>query len=294
MVVIGRIGIEGLLPFRAASMSDPVWGRGGSSRRWVPNRDDRGRRRPSLRVGSSVESLERRALLSAASEAFVGPSLAGLITQAEHGRSITPAIDRMLVALQSQMLAGPLAGLDAGSASRDDFIVEAQSLEASFESNVNQQLSASFPNAGTLLKLQGRRVVADLIATNQRAEVGLVPVAGLPSSFGATIRSLTAGPIRPQGTTPATLAASTRAFKAEVQALKADLANSTLTTSRLIRPSAPRPRPNGPRSRPTSSSRDSGSPGRPTPRSRRWRARPSRSPGPSPRPRPPRRSWRRP
>ena len=62
-----------------------------------------------------LEHLEDRRLLAAATEAFTGPSLSGLISQAFHGKDTAQAaIKTMLSALQTQLTDGPLANLSSG------------------------------------------------------------------------------------------------------------------------------------------------------------------------------------
>ena len=66
-------------------------------------RESKGRRGARGRV-FLLEHLEDRRLLAAATEAFTGPSLSGLITQAFHGKDTAEAtIKTMLSALQTQL-----------------------------------------------------------------------------------------------------------------------------------------------------------------------------------------------
>ena len=96
--------------------------------------------------GLTLEASRGRALLSTATETFNGPSLSGLIQQAEQGKDTSPqVINQMLSALEGQLTGGPLADLSAGTVDGDGFVVEVQSLETSFEANVDQQLSPEFP-----------------------------------------------------------------------------------------------------------------------------------------------------
>src|SRR5271157_1176963 len=100
-------------------------------------RESKGRRGARGRI-LLLERLEDRRLLAAATEAFTGPSLSRLISQAFHGKDTAQAtIKTMLSALQSQLTDGPLANLSSGVAG-NVFVSEAQSLVASYNQNVDQ------------------------------------------------------------------------------------------------------------------------------------------------------------
>src|SRR5579859_7923041 len=112
-----------------------------------------------------IEVLEQRTLLAASTQTFTGPSLAQLIQMAHDGQNTsTAAINSMLGALQTQLTSGPLADLQASNVDGNGFVAEVQSLEMSYEQNVDKQLSPEFPNIDRLLKLQGQRIVADEIS----------------------------------------------------------------------------------------------------------------------------------
>jgi hypothetical protein len=197
-------------------------------------RGDEARRRKLRRRGFSIESLERRSLLTTTTETFVAPSLSSLITQAEHGKNTSQeGINTMVDALQAQLESGPLADLNSGAVTSNGFITEAQTLETSYEQNVDSQLSPQFPNIDILLKLQGQRVVANLIALNQQSAVDLISSSALATSSQTTIASLSKGPITALGTTSATITSTTSAFVAELNTLSTDLGNSTLTLSQV-------------------------------------------------------------
>jgi hypothetical protein len=196
-------------------------------------RDGRGRRGRGARRGFSIESLERRALLAAASETFTGPNLAVLINQAEHGKNTMQAqVDVMLTALRSQMQSGPLADFEAG-ATGNVFVAEAQALEASFEQNVDVQLSPKFLATDQLLKLQGQFVVANIVAANQQESVGLITPAQQATQSQAAIASLTAGPILAFNTKPAAITSAAKTLSADLSELTADLGNSFLTLAQV-------------------------------------------------------------
>ncbi len=182
------------------------------------------------RRGLSIESLERRQLLASNSDVFVGPSITTLITQAEHGKNTYQATINVVVdSLQAQLTAGPLADLTSGAVTGDGFITESQSMEASYETYVDVQLAAKFPAIDELLKLQGERVVANLISLNQQESVGLISPAIMVSSSRTVIDSLSKGPILAIGTKPAAITASTKAFQAELTTLENDLNGGSLT-----------------------------------------------------------------
>ena len=207
----------------------------GSTEQWVSNEATRPDGRKLRRRGFSIESLERRALLTT-TETFVAPSLTSLITQAEHGKNTSQqGINLMVDALQSQLQSGPLADLNSGAVDVNGFITEAQSLEMSYEQNVDQQLSPRFPNIDALLKLQGQRVVTNLDRL-ESAGVGRPDRRSLNcrhTSSQTTIASLSKGPILALGTTSKTITNTTTAFVAELKSLSTDLGNSTLTLAQV-------------------------------------------------------------
>ena len=155
-------------------------------------RDRRARRGRQFRL----ESLESRALLATTAETFNGPSLSDLIQQAQDGQDTAPAaISRMEKALQTQLTRGPLADLKSGAVDGNGFVSEVQSLESSYEQNLDQQLSSEFPDVDEILKLQGQQVVANVIALNQQSAVGLISSTDFASDAKSAINSLTSGPI---------------------------------------------------------------------------------------------------
>ena len=103
-----------------------------------------------------LESLESRALLSTTTESFTGPSLSDLIQQAQNGKdTAAAAIDRMEQALESQLTSGPLADLTSGTVDGNGFVSEVQSLESSYEQDVDQQLAGEFPNVDEMTEAPG-------------------------------------------------------------------------------------------------------------------------------------------
>ena len=134
-------------------------------------RESKGRRGARGRI-FLLERLEDRRLLAAATEAFTGPSLSGLISLAFHGKDTAQAaIKTMLSALQTQLTDGPLANLNSSAVDGNGFITEVQSLVASFNQNVDQQLLPHFTHIDNMLKLQGQQVVANLVSLNQQSTV---------------------------------------------------------------------------------------------------------------------------
>ena len=184
-----------------------------------------------------LEYLEDRRLLAAAAEAFTGPSLAGLISQAFHGKDTAVAtIKTMLSALQTQLTAGPLADLNSGAVDGFGFVSEAQSLVTSFNQNVDQQLLPHFTHIDNMLKLQGQQVVANLVSLNQQSTVnpqgtvvGLTSPDNLPTQAGAAINTLTGGPIFSLNTPVSAYVTATQTFETDLGVL-ANTLSSTATT----------------------------------------------------------------
>jgi hypothetical protein len=173
-----------------------------------------------------LEPLEDRRLLATATEAFTGPSLAGLISQAYHGKDTAQAtIKTMLSALQSQLTDGPLADLISGAVDGSGFVSEAQSLVTSYNENVDQQL-AHFTHIDNMLKLQGQQVVANLVSLNQQSTVGLISAAVLPTPAGAAINTLTRGPIYSLNTPVSAYVTTTQTFETDLGVLANSLSST--------------------------------------------------------------------
>ncbi|SIN75807.1 hypothetical protein SAMN05444166_0675 [Singulisphaera sp. GP187] len=187
------------------------------------------RRRARGRV-FHAEVLEGRALLTAATESFTGPALSGLIAEAWRGKNTSAAaINLMVGSLQTQLTKGPLADLTSGAVDGNGFIQEVQNLEASFEQDVDRQLLPHFANVDTMIKLQGQRVVADLIALNQQDSVGLLLNTDLAASAKTTIASLTDGPIHALGTPAGVYSSTTQRFESNLKSLVQALGTSATT-----------------------------------------------------------------
>ena len=176
----------------------------------------------------NVECLEDRKLLAATTETFAGPSLTSLIQQAYGGRDTSIAtISTMLQALQTQLTSGPLADLSAGTVDGNGFITEAQSLEASYAQNVDQQLSPAFPNIDTILKLQGQRIVASLVSINQQSSEGLITNTDAATQVQAAINALTGGPITALGTPVSAYVSTTQSFETSLVTLGSNLGSTS-------------------------------------------------------------------
>jgi hypothetical protein len=175
-----------------------------------------------------VECLEDRKLLATTTETFTGPSLTSLIQQAFGGQDTSRAtISTMLTALETQLTNGPLADLSAGTVNGNGFITEVQSLEASYAQNVDQQLSPAFPNIDTLLKMQGQRIVADLVSLNQQSTEGLITSTALATQAQTAIKALTSGPIVTLGTPVSAYVTVTQTFESNLKALASNLGSSS-------------------------------------------------------------------
>lgn len=200
-------------------------------------------RRARRALSFGPEILETRALLSTASASatsgatFNGPSLSDLIQQARSGTDTAPAaISRMEQALQTQLTSGPLADLKAGKVSGNGFATEVQNLEASYEQNLDQQLSPEFPVVDAILKLQGQKVVADVIALNQEASVGLISSATLATDARVAINSLTTSPINPLDPSLSAYTSATQLFETELNTLAQSLVSTSSSPSSTLTP----------------------------------------------------------
>ena len=186
----------------------------------------RSRLNSRIRKVAIVESLEDRALLSTV--AFNPPDLKPLIALAHEGENTAAAtINKMISSLQSQLLSGPLADLNASTVDGNGFVAEVQSLAASYEANADTQLSPAFPNVDQLIKLQGQRIVADVISLNQQSTVGLITSAQLATEAEAAINALTGGPLYALETPTSAYVTTTQDFEANLGTLTATLSTGT-------------------------------------------------------------------
>jgi hypothetical protein len=177
-----------------------------------------------------VETLEPRALLAAATETFMAPSISDLIFLAFKGQNTAPnAIFREVSALQAQLTSGPLADLKAGTVTGDEFITEVDSLVASFDTAVDGQMLPRFPNVDTMTKQQGARIETALSSLNQQATAGLITDAQLASEAQAAISALSGTALIPFHPTVAVLATRTQAFETQLHTL-VDSLSPTATT----------------------------------------------------------------
>ncbi|MGA7499406.1 MAG: Ig-like domain-containing protein, partial [Isosphaeraceae bacterium] len=185
-----------------------------------------------------LEHLEDRRLLATAAEPFTGPSLSGLISQAFHGKDTAEAtIKTMLSALQTQLTDGPLTALSSGAVKGNVFVSEAQSLVASYNQNVDQQLLPHFTHIDNMLKLQGQQVVANLVSLYQQSTVGtpttLILSGYLPLQAGAAINTLTKGPIYSLNTPVSGYVTATQTFETNLGVVANTLSSTATPTLTL-------------------------------------------------------------
>ena len=190
-------------------------------------RRDHRRRRAAGGDACRFDVLEARTLLSTTTETFTGPSLSDLIALARAGQNTAPAgINRMVQALETQLTSGPLADLSSGAVDGNGFVTEVQSLESSFEQNVDQQLNPEFRNVDQLIKLQGQRIVAGVISLNQQNTVGLLSTANAAIDVPALIKSLTSGPIFALNTPLRAFVTITTDFETQLSTIAQSLSSS--------------------------------------------------------------------
>ena len=135
----------------------------------------------------------------------------------------------MKQALETQLTSGPLADLTSGAANGNGFVQEVQSLETSYEQNLDQQLSPAFPNIDQILKLAGQAVVADVVSLNQQSSVGLISSSTLATEATTAINSLTQGPIHSLGTPLSGYSSATQSFESDLNTLAQSLSSSATT-----------------------------------------------------------------
>src|SRR5208337_2507608 len=133
----------------------------------------------------------------------------------------------MLSALQTQLTDGPLADLNSGAVVGDGFITEVQSVVASYNQNVEQQLLPHFTHIDNMLKLQGQQVLANLISLNQQSDVGLTSSTNLPTVAGAAINTLTRGPIYSLNTPVSAYVTATQSFETDLGTVTDQLSATT-------------------------------------------------------------------
>ncbi len=174
-----------------------------------------------------LEMLEQRELLTATTETFVGPNLNPLLKRSNPGPAI---INKMTVALQTQITNGPLADLKAGKVDSTGFVTEVQSLAASYVNYSDSKL-AKLPSVKEVVNLQSARAVADQIAIEQSNSVGLVSDATYISVATTAVNSLTKGPILPNNTPVSNLLKRTNQFIKQVDTIVAAFGNGALKLS---------------------------------------------------------------
>ncbi|MGZ3383510.1 MAG: hypothetical protein ACXVB5_01160, partial [Isosphaeraceae bacterium] len=122
---------------------------------------------------------------------------------------------------------GPLANLNSSAVDGNGFITEVQSLVASFNQNVDQQLLPHFTHIDIMLKLQGQQVVANLVSLNQQSTVGLISSDNLPTQAGAAINTLTGGPIYSLNTPVSAYITATQSFETNLGTVTDQLSATT-------------------------------------------------------------------
>jgi hypothetical protein len=191
---------------------------------------DKGRTRGERGRVFHLEALEDRRLLATSTGTFTGPSLTNLITQAFQGTDTSRAtINTMLKALQAQLTSGPLADLNAGTVDGNGFVTEVQSLVGSYDQNVDQQLLPHFVNIDEMLKLQGQRIVADVVSLNQQDTIGVLSSSSLATAAQTAINSLTAGPIFSLDTPISAYVTVTQNFESDLKTLEQSLSSTSST-----------------------------------------------------------------
>jgi hypothetical protein len=186
----------------------------------------RGRRQAMIRV----ERLEGRELLATGVSSFTPPDLTPFIQAANKGVNAGPAtIQKMGSELQTQLTAGPLADLKAGTIDATTFQSNVASLVSSFQANVATQLSPRFPNITKILTLQGTKVESLLEALGTQNSVGLITSVQLTTQAADAINSLTGGPLLPLDTTLQGYVTATQAFENQINSLVPTLASNATT-----------------------------------------------------------------
>jgi hypothetical protein len=168
---------------------------------------DRTRRRVFL-----VEGLEVRQLLTTT----IGGTTPSVVV-----------IRRSLKDLQTQLTNGALADLNSGAVDGNGFITEVQGVEASYEQSVDTKFLPHLKAIDELLKLQGQRIVADLVSLNQQSTVGMFDSNALALVSGGAINSLTAGPLYSINTPVSAIVSTTQVFETNLQALARTLNSSS-------------------------------------------------------------------
>jgi hypothetical protein len=149
-------------------------------------RQRKAHRRPasrSKRMSSSlsVEALESRQLLHggvththAPMPGSLGPGATerqALPTQAARETARDTA-RRLTGALQAQLMAGPVADLNAGRINADGFVAGATGLVGRFKQDVDEQLLPTHPRVAARLKSQADQLLADLVTQVRQHDEG--------------------------------------------------------------------------------------------------------------------------
>jgi hypothetical protein len=176
-----------------------------------------------------AEVLESRTLLASAATSS-GSKIHDAIADARQSTPTAAAtINLYLKALETNLLSGPVQNLAVGSVDGNGFVQQAQTLEASYESAVDQELYPAYPRIDTMLKLAGEAVVAEYVSLNQQATVGLISSSGLISGVEDATSSITNGPIHPLDSKVRAFATTTKTFETDLNALAESLSTKSAT-----------------------------------------------------------------
>jgi hypothetical protein len=136
-------------------------------------------------------------------------------------------IRRSLGDLRTQLTTGPLDDLNSGAVDGNGFITEVQSVVASYVKSVDQKFLPHLKTIDQLLKLQGQRIVANLVSLNQQSTVGMFDSNALALVSGGAINALTAGPIYSLNNPVSANVITTQNFETNLQALARTLSASS-------------------------------------------------------------------
>lgn len=172
---------------------------------------------------NAVECLESRALLAAG--AYTAPDLSGLIAAAlDRGVNTGPAAIRVMTdSLASQLTAGPLAGLDDGSLTPEQFQAEVTTYVDDYDAGVTDQLGGRFPHITEILHRQGAMIESDIAALAAERAAGQIDDATFAQEAAAAIDTLTQGPLRPLHSPYSAYVTATRAFESKLDGVVAAL-----------------------------------------------------------------------
>jgi hypothetical protein len=171
-----------------------------------------------------LETLEGRTLLAASLQTFLAPSVADLMRLGTFGINTGPAaIQRFVNSLQSQLNSGPLANLNDFSIIDHEFVEEVQSLKLSFEQSIDTEFQSSAPNIDQLIKLQGQRISADMVAAYRENTADVYASMPLASQAQTAFQSLSTQALFSLGTPLKAFASMTESFETNLNNLAISL-----------------------------------------------------------------------